>query len=414
MPRSRNKLNRLVFLAFGLAVGGACNLAWAGAVLTRTLVQTVPLPSGARIKVENLAGRMTVTQGTGPLVITATIFAGGELAPTLVRAITLTVHTAGSEVTVDVKYPVDEYRDYLYAPPHTRGAPTDSRCFLGVICGVNHSRINYQGARVSVNTRGGHGVALYANVNIKLPAGVTARLVNHVGTLVAHNLHNALAVRTDNGDLWVQNLTGNLSVDAGSGDLHTARLTGNLKAETGSGDVMVDEVNGDVYADTGSGDIRISNAMGDTLSADTGSGDVTLTNVRGNMTLDTGSGDCLLDRANGSLHADTGSGDVVGRNYVSRDRIWADTGSGDVRLSGDLSATRRLYVDTGSGTISLKTTHSLSMRLIAASDSGEVSIKLPDMNHVVVKSGYFSGDIGKGQGKGTISSGSGNISLSGN
>ncbi|MGH8337233.1 MAG: DUF4097 family beta strand repeat-containing protein [Gammaproteobacteria bacterium] len=372
------------------------------------------MPAGASVKVENLVGHMTVTQGNGPLQVTATVVAGGSQAQALAESIKLDVDTAGNQVTVHVHYPVDQYDTYLYNPPQAKDARAgayDNNCFL-VFCFNGGSSVKYQGTHVRVNENSTRGTPLYVDVAVQLPAGAEATLVNPFGRVDARNLANKLTINTGSADIHVTNLTGDLYADTGSGDVHVQGLKGKFKADTGSGDVDAEQVTGDVYADTGSGNVNVSNVVSRTLNADTGSGDVSFNHVKGDMKCDTGSGDCSLVDSIGSLHADTGSGDVTAKNYISGDSVWADTGSGDVHLSGDLSGLRKLYIDTGSGEAVLSTSMGLSMHLVASSDSGDVSVNMPSMSNVVIKDSYFSGDLGKAESQGTISTGSGDIRVS--
>ncbi|MGH8414572.1 MAG: DUF4097 family beta strand repeat-containing protein [Gammaproteobacteria bacterium] len=412
MHLSRKPLKYSIFIIITLTVLNLSGVAWAASPIINTLNQSIAVPAGASVKVENLVGHMTVTQGNGPLQVTATVVAGDSQAQTLAESVKLDVSTAGNQVTVHVHYPVNQYDTYLYNPPQAKDARTDNNnCFL-VFCFNGSSSIKYQDSHVRVNENSTRGTPLYVDVAVQLPAGVKVELNNPVGRVDAQKLDNELSVKTYGADIYVVNLNGDLYADTGSGDVHVQGLKGKLKADTGSGDVNADKVTGDVSADTGSGDVSISNAVSKTLYADTGSGDVSFDHVQGDMKCDTGSGDCSLDGSNGSLHADTGSGDVTAKNYVSGDSVWADTGSGDVHLSGDLSGLRKLYIDTGSGEAVLKASTGLSMHLVASSDSGDVSVNLPGIGNVTVKDSYFSGDLGKAEGSGTISTGSGDINVS--
>ncbi len=396
MHYSRKPLKYGTFLFIVSTALGLTGVVWAASPVTNTLSQSIAVPARASVKVENLVGHMTVTQGNGPLQVTATVVAGGSQAQALAQSVKLDVSTAGNQVTVHVHYPVDQYNTYLYNPPQAKDARSeadDNNCFL-VFCFNGGSSIEYQDRHVRVNENSTRGTPLYVDVAIQLPAGVETTLVNPFGRVDNRNLANKLTVKTNSADVYV------------------TKLTGDLYADTGSGDVDADQVTGDVYADTGSGNVNVSNAVSQTLNADTGSGDVSFNHVKGDMKCDTGSGDCTLDDAGGSLHANTGSGDVMAKNYISGDSVWADTGSGDVHLSGDLSGLRKLYIDTGSGEAVLRTSTGLSMHLVASSDSGDVSVNLPGISNVTVKDSYFSGDLGKAEGQGTISTGSGDISVS--
>ena len=399
-------------LAFpGLATAGPP--AGDTASIQSNLSYSRPLPAGvSSIKLENLAGHLSVTQGNS-FRVTATVVAGGGTqadAQALAQSVHFDTSQAGHEFTLHVHYPVNRYTSYSYPERNNHGS--NSYCFVGIFCvDAGGSRLSYQNTDVRVYRSGRRGVPLHVDVAVQLPAGMALTLVNYVGLAEASGVHNDLRIKTSSGDVQISSMQGNLSADTGSGDVHVADLTGDLNADTGSGDVFAAHLRGNLHADTGSGDVHVSSSQGQMLYADTGSGDVLLSDVRGDMKFDTGSGDVKLDGGNGSLHADTGSGDVIARNYTAGTSVWADTGSGEVTLKGDLSAVRKLYIDTGSGDATIKTSANLSMHLDAHSDSGDVNINLTDMHNVIMHRGKFVADFGKADGQGTISTGSGDINV---
>ena len=395
----------------------AAHAAGAATVQT-TLNYAGPLPGGiTSLKVENLAGRVSVTQGPG-FAVTATVVAGGSdqaAAQTLAQTVKLDTSQFGNSFTVHVHYPVNQYDSYLYTAEHTGDNPSDNDnfCILGIFC-VNGGggNVSYQDTRVRVFRGGDRGAPLHVDLVIQVPEHTAFALVNYFGRNELTGLRNDTRVKTSRADVFASDITGKFSADTGSGDVHVKSLDGDFSADTGSGDVFADGFKGSAHADTGSGDVHFSNGGGQTLYADTGSGDVTFKDVSGDMQLDTGSGDVHINGAKGSLHADTGSGEVIATDYTSGDSIWADTGSGDVNLAGDLSAMRKLYIDTGSGDATLRTSTGLSLHLEASSDSGDLNINLPDMRNVAAHRGSFSADFGRAEGRGTISTGSGDITVS--
>jgi len=416
--RTRQSLSYLL-IAAALALSALLQTgeALAGTVNTQTTLNYAgPLPEGkVSLKLENLVGHLSVTQGNR-FQVTATVVAGGKdeaAALALARSVRFDTSQSGNDFTLHVHYPVDQYTSFNYPNNDKNSAGNNNFCIAGVFCiDGGGSNLSYQGTEVHVYRNGNRGTPLHVDLVVQVPAGMSLALINYAGLTEANGIKNNLQVKTSSGDVHVSDMHGQFSADTGSGDVHVADLTGDFTADTGSGDVFAEHVSGNVHADTGSGDVHVSESNSQTLYADTGSGDVTFSNVKGDMKFDTGSGDVRLDGANGSLHADTGSGQVEARNYTSGDNVWADTGSGDVSLSGDLSAMRKLYIDTGSGDTTLKTTTALSLRLDASSDSGDININVSDMRNVSTRRSSFTADIGKAEGTGTISTGSGDIMVS--
>lgn len=401
----------LLVLALPVAAGAA--------TVQTTLTYAGPVPVGVTsLKVENLAGHVTVTRGPS-FQVTATVTAGGSsqaAAEVLAQTVKLDTAQDGSAFTLHVHYPVDRYDSYQYPSPKTSADnESGSACFLGLFCfNGSNSNLEYQGTRVRVYTGGGRGTPLHVDLAIQVPANAGFDLLNYVGRNDVSGLQDDVHVKTASADVYASDITGNFGADTGSGDVHVKNLSGDFTADTGSGDVFAESFKGSVHADTGSGDVNLSNGGGQLLYANTGSGDATFSSVTGDMKLDTGSGDVRINGAKGSLHADTGSGEVNATDFTSGDNVWADTGSGDVKLAGDFAALRKLYIDTGSGDATLRTTAELSLHLDASSDSGELNINLPNMRNVVTRRGSFSADFGAAQGKGTISTGSGDITVGGN
>lgn len=387
------------------------------ATVQTTLTYTGPLPASiTALKVENLAGHVSVTQGSR-FEVTATVVASGAdqtAAQALAQTVKFDTAQSGDSFTLHVHYPVNQYDSYQYPAEHAdnTGGNNDNFCFLGVFC-VNGggNNLSYQGSEVHVYRGSQRGTPLHVDLSVQLPANMQLALVNYVGRSDLQGLQNDLRVKTSSGDVFATGIAGKFDADTGSGDVHAKNLSGDFSADTGSGDVFADGFKGSVHADTGSGDVHMSNGSGQTLYANTGSGDVFLNHTIGDMQFDTGSGDVRIKDAAGSLHADTGSGEVHAENYTSGVNVWANTGSGDVNLAGDLSALRKLYIDTGSGDATLHTTAGLLLHLDASSDSGDLNINLPDMRNVVTHRGSFSADFGQAQGHGTISTGSGDITV---
>ena len=417
MPASSGRFWGLLALTSAfLLLTLATHIAVAATVQT-TLNYVGPLPADiTRLKVENLAGHVSVTQGTS-FQVTATVVADGKdeaAAQALAQTVKLDTSQSGGQFTVHVHYPVEQYDSYWYPNRNSDSGSGqhDNFCVLGIFC-VNggSNNLTYQGSEVRVYRAGNRGAPLHVDLTIQLPTHMAFALVNYVGLGELQELQNDIRIKTSSGDAYAKDITGKFDADTGSGDVHASNLSGDFGADTGSGDVFADHVTGSLHADTGSGDVHASEIHGQTLYADTGSGDVTFDNVTGDMKLDTGSGDVHINGAKGSLHANTGSGEVVARNYTSGDSIWADTGSGDVNLSGDLSRLRKLYIDTGSGDATLKTNAGLSLHLDASSNSGDINISLPDMRNVSTHRGEFIADFGKAEGSGTISTGSGDITV---
>lgn len=359
--------NLLIVPALALVASGA----WAAGA-TRTLTASPTVPAGASVRVENLAGHMSVSQGP-VFKVTASVMAGGDNAPALAQSITLDVSSNAGQVTVHVHYPVDSHDSYRMRSD----SGSDEFCMLGIFCfhASGRSSFGYQGRRVSVYQNGGFGTPLYVNVAVELPAGMHASLMNAAGLLQVAALDNALTLQTKGGDIDARGTHGDLTADSDGGDTHlSAIVSQNLAVNTDGGDLTGSQLQG-------------------TAELTTGGGDITLTGVSGGLQTASGGGDTHV------------SGDLSALTTLS-----ARTGGGDLRLSGNLGALRQLDIRTGGGDAVLHVA-GLDLHLDAQAGGGDVSVHLPGLANVRSSDSSFSADLGKAAGSGTISSGGGDITV---
>ena len=432
-------MNRQIrFLLASLVLGAAFLSLTATAdgtgVVTRTLQQSINVPAGDSVAVENLVGHMRIVQGNGPLQITATVVAGGDQARLLMQSVKLDVSTSGKRVRVHVHYPVDRYGTFHYSPRSTETGGSEETCIL-LICfhsrSINTIRLRYQGKRVRVieSTGGGSGAPLYVDVVVHLPAQVGASFSNAAGLLEADGLANNLSLVTQGGNVHVASLRGQLDAHSNGGDIHVQSLHGQLDAYSNGGDIHVRSLHGQLVAHSNGGDIHVQSLsgtldthsaggdvyLGDVSSSDThvytDGGDLTSSGLSGDFTLATSSGDAKIDTVAGKVSLNSGSGDArFFGNLSSLQSLDADTGGGDLRVSGNLAGLTSLHADSGGGDIMVRASH-LSLHMNASSGGGTVRVHLPDIRNVSSSSDHFSGDIGRAAGRATLRSGGGDITV---
>lgn len=357
------------------AVFCLASTAWAASGVTRTLSASPAIPADGSVQVENLAGHMSVSQGAA-FEVTATVMAGGAQAQALAQTIRLDVTTSGKQVTVHVHYPVNRHDRYRFHADYIN----DQVCMLGIICfhGNSYSDMDYQGKRVRVYQNGDEGVPLYVNVTVELPSGIHASFLNGAGLLQATKLANSLSLQTRGGNISAQQIHGDLTTKSDGGDTSLGHVTSQ------------------------------------NLVVNTDGGDLNATQLEGVAQLKTSGGDLTLNDAGGTLQAASGGGDMhLSGNLSVLGKLDARTGGGDLRLIGDLVGLRDLSVSTGGGDAVLRVT-GLSMHLDARAGGGNVNVHLPDVTNMRSGDDYFSGDLGKAAGSGTIDSGGGDITVSGN
>lgn len=379
--RSRALARGLASLLFATVF--ACSLPAAAADNSREVRRTLAVTPGVVLELENLAGKIDVRPSTGAEIeIVATVRAAAKNeaeAQALAALLDLTLERDGERAVASLSYPIDKHSKYVYPDDDWGwGSRTTTR---------------FRGERVTVyGAPHGGAVTLYADLAVRLPRGVGAKLRNAVGQVVARDIEGDLRLSTGSGDVEVNAGRGDTVAETGSGDVQIADRAGKARAETGSGDVRCERLAGEVAVETGSGDVVATDLTGGPATFSTGSGDVRLTRVAN-----------LAD-------VETGSGTIVGVEIAAGDHLTASTGSGDVRLSGDFAAARRLLVETGSGDVLLGVGSSLDAQIDVSTGSGGIDVNLARLSQVRSKRGSFQAQIGEGSGgRVTISTGSGDV-----
>lgn len=348
--------------------------------VTRTLQQSVNVPAGGSVTVENLVGHMRVIQGTGPLQVDATVVAGGDQAQALAQSVKLDVSQDHNQVSVHVDYPVARHDTFLYQPPGTGPDDSDEVCIVGkLICfhGTSSSTLSYQGRQVRVNrsAKGGSGAPLYVDVVVHVPLDASGKFSNAIGLLEADGLANDMNLVAMGGNIRIQDTRGRLDVSSGGGDVYLNDVT---------------SANGQVHSD--GGDLTGSHLSGD-LHLMASGGDIKLGTVAGKLSLSSGGGDVRLD------------GDLASLRSLD-----ARMGGGDMDVSGDLAGLDSLRAESGGGDIEFHAS-SLSMHLDASTGGGSVHVDLPGMRNVDRSPEHLSCDIGKATGTGVLHAGGGDITV---
>ena len=339
----------------------------ASADVTRALKAELSSDPSRPFRVENLAGRMVVRQGSGPKVLViATVHAEDQKTADLLRIEEVRDSKTGHP-TLRMRYPLDESTTYRYGRDAENGGGFFERMFSG------RSNVTYDGTRVTVSAS--RGLALYADLVIEIPRGSSGTFKNLVGAIEGASVE------------------GTLRFDSGSGDIALRDFKGAVVADTGSGDVNATSGQGSFKCDTGSGDCTVKSFRGDSIDLDTGSGDINVTASSAR-----------------SVKADTGSGSVSLEVDDTED-VMADTGSGDISLDLGGSRLTRIVADTGSGDVSLKLPRSAGFELTADMGSGDLSSSFDDATAIVQRrkvTGYRRGDL---RVKIDVDTGSGDVSV---
>jgi predicted aspartyl protease len=243
----------------------------------------------------------------------------------------------------------------------------------GTFGGGWNNRDRDRGRRVQVRSSG-TGLEAHADVRVLVPAG------------------KEVGVYLGGGEITASNVNGNIRLDTGAGDVTAEGMKGTLFVDTGSGEVAVTTVEGDeLNIDTGSGSVSVNGAQSRTVNIDTGSGNVEGRNIS-----------CT------ELSVDTGSGSIE-LTEVRASRLNMDTGSGDVTVSL-LSDSDDLMVDTGSGSVTVEVPANFGSAIDLSTSSGDIETEI-EMQVTRRGRQQLNGRIGDGQGRMTIETGSGNVTI---
>lgn len=319
--------------------------------------------SGTKVAVYNLAGVVTVEATTGTQTIVE-VTRGGDDATELKMG----TGSLDGRQTLRVIYPGTR----IVYPEYGRGSNTSLRVRDDGTFGDHHD--DWLGRTVRISGSGS-GTEAHADLRLLVPKGTD------------------VVVRHAVGDVRVTNVDAKLFLDLASGAVVSSGTHGDLSVDTGSGSVRVSHAQGEVNIDTGSGSVTVDDVKGGALSIDTGSGGVDATQ---------------LDVS--SLSVDTGSGHVD-LDEVKCSRVHVDTGSGGVSL-GLTSDVEDVNIEAGSGEVELYLPKTAGAMLSLETGSGDMDVDLP-LSHLRRDDGAMRAQMGDGEGRIVIETGSGGIRIQG-
>jgi hypothetical protein len=327
---------------------------------------------GNELLVTNLVGEVTVRGHDGSRIVVRTN-TGGDDAGVIRFEV-----KEGGRAEFHAVYPLEQSLSYHY--PRRRGGHTEIRVenwrdessFLeDVYSGIRGRSKIEVGGDVDRDA-----LEAWADLEILVPSGVETRVVLAVGKLNAMDVQASVDLDTHSGPITAENIAGNTRIDTGSGSVDVIGVRGDLFVDTGSGSVDAADIEGDdINIDTGSGSVTVNRGRARHLEVDTGSGSVKTSEIYcQSATIDTGSGSVTLDlveMGGGEYVIDTGSGGVtVNMPADASVSVIAETGSGGIdldvpnamlrRMSRDRveleigGGDARLEIDTGSGGITLR------------------------------------------------------------
>jgi DUF4097 and DUF4098 domain-containing protein YvlB len=321
--------------------------------------------SGSSVAVYNVAGRMTVEQGSGSDVVVEVTFRGRDAS-----RLRLETGDVRGVNALRVIYPNE---DIVYSDAGFRRGSATFDVDNDYTWGSTDNTRSGDRRRVRVKSSG-NGVEAWADIRIMVPNG------------------RALDANLAVGELSANNVDADLSLDVASAKVSATAIRGNLDIDAGSGGIDVRDANvSDLNLDTGSGSVRLNGITSRRCSVDTGSGGVTADNVScDNVDIDVGSGSIRLDR-------------------VRAPDVRVESGSGGVDISLT-SAFRSLNIETGSGSVTIAMPENIGANVQISTGSGSIDSDFPvQMNRI--ERHAMRGRIGNGDATIQVDTGSGGVRL---
>jgi DUF4097 and DUF4098 domain-containing protein YvlB len=318
--------------------------------------------SGQTVAIYNLAGKISIEQGTGSDV-TVEVTRGGKDASKL----SIAVGELRGANTLRVVYPDDDivYPKLGYHSNTTERINSDGT--WGNDRGSGGRRVRISGD--------GRGAEAWADLRVLVPAGKHVSVYELVG------------------EQEVNHVNASLRLETGSGSIHTADTKGGLHVEAGSGGI----------------DVR--DASGDDISLEAGSGGITANGVTGRMLkLEAGSGSLQGSRLSADeLNAEVGSGGIRFDEITTTGRVKLEAGSGSIKATFQKTP-KSIDVDAGSGGVTLTLPASLSAEIDVETGSGGIDTDFAVTTNKFERN-HLRGKIGGGDSRIHIESGSGTVHL---
>ena len=355
--------------------------------------QTLPVSGPATLTLDNTAGSVTVTAGTGSEIVLSahkTVWGATEAeAQAALADLKITVTQTGNAVTIKVVQPAE-----VTLVGQTRGGSVDFTLSVP--------------ADTALDLSTGFGEVT--------ASGVTsgARLHSSSGTIEATDVAGDLVLTTDFGDVTLERAAAG-TVEAGSSSgqvtLRQVEATGAVALHSDFGDVSFgDGSAASVAAKTSSGAVTLRDlSVAGAVEAHSDFGDLSVTQVDAadGYDLGTSSGAVTLTGATGTVKADTGFGDIL-ITEAETVTLDAHSSSGSLTFAGSLGA-RPHSLRTDFGDILLRLPADATASFDFSTDFGSLNSALPVTLTGELDESSWQGTLGGGGPQLTVHTSSGSI-----
>jgi len=438
------KASKIGLLILVLGFGGVVETAWSvrqnigfgpqgcrvlagrfyGASYTFDAQQTVPVPAGTTIEVDNAFGGVNVRAGEpGQVKISlrkvvfrpteeqARAFASGVQIKAALEGMVLRVGTnrdelenraegreVGFETHLEVTVPpatavtVRNEHGRVDVADAAAADVTNSFDAVRVERVSGPARIQSRHGDVAASTVGGELslVARHGRVQVEDVQGRVTVDSEHGDVSAART--GGLVVRATHGEVGVESVRGDLEVRGQHGPVRARDVSGAASVESSFGDAQLEKVGGDARVTVAHGGIDASDVVGG-VTAETSYADVTLARIGGPVQVKVSHG-AVKARALEKGAQVTASGDVEIDGFRGDVRVEVDRGGVALVPAGAL--TDRVWASATHGAVRLEVPAGSRFALDATAEPGEVEVDVPGLVLTSTSSGVAKGEIGGG------------------
>lgn len=198
---------------------------------------------------------------------------------------------------------------------------------------------------------------------------------------------------------------GRCQIDFTDGSFSGDNWLGNLVVDCSGGNVQLTNCRGKIEVDSSAGNVEILASQGE-FTFDTGAGGVVVRDSTGSVSIDTGHGSVDISRFSGPVHVDSGKGDVNLQQVFARNvRVFSGRGSINACLPGTVPG--RWELETQSGDVELSVPENISAYFEL--QGRRLTVEDINLDYSNRDATFISGSLGKGEGKISVKSCSGEI-----
>jgi DUF4097 and DUF4098 domain-containing protein YvlB len=439
------KASKIGLLILVLGFGGVVETAWSvrrnigfgpqgcrvlagrfyGPSFTFDAAQTMPVPAGTAIEVDNSFGGVNVRAGVpGEVKISLrkVVFRSTEeQARTFASDVQITAALAGTVLRVGTN------RDQIENRGDDRDVGFETHFDLTVPPATAVTVRNEHGRVDLVDAAAADVTSSFDAVHVERVSGPT-RIQSRHGDVRASTVGGELSLVARHGRVEVEDVQGRVTVDSEHGDVSATRtgglvlraahgevgvegVRGDLEVHASHGPVSAREVSGAVSVETSFGDARLEKVGGD-VRVTVSHGGVDAADVTGGVIAEASFSDVVLARIAGPVQVKVEHGGVKARALEKgaqvtasgedvvidgfRGEVRVEVQRGGVTLAPAGALTDPVWASASHGAVRLEVSPGSRFVLDAAAEPGDVQVQVPGLVLTSTTAGVAKGEIGGG------------------